>query len=240
MSTNRELLDGDGSVCVDVNDEAERRDLAREFKVNETNISKKYYAEYHVPERGKADLDAAVALACKKAGRTMISINELRNAISTLMEANVIPRRDDESSWEKLTTPPPPPEPEVERDVHGHPLSEAQKIWKGYREWTEAHSCDEARQRAKSDAGYANYHRKTVEQQFEAVKSSGGAVRLNDGGTSSKKAGPSLEAWARLYLAESCEHLKPKGGFVEIAGEKCKWEDFLMLQSAAKAKGLIG
>jgi hypothetical protein len=237
--SNREMLDADGFIIVDLSQGSEAKDMAVEF-LQSSEVGRKYKAEYYVKERSDADFEAAVSLAQKRAKRDEISVNELTKAFTTLMEANVIPKRG-EPSWTRLSTPPPPPEPEVERDVRGRPLSEAQRTWRAYRIWTDEHSCDEARQRMKVDAGYADYHRKTAEQQFEAVKSSGGAELLNATPEDPRKSGPALLEFARLYMKEPAENIsRPRAGFVTLNGEQIDWPSFCELQAAAKAKGLIG
>lgn len=58
------------------------------------------------------------------------------------------------------------------------PLTGSQKAWSEYRQWSETHSSNECRARARTDAGYAAFMRKNLEREF-VVEVGDAAVNLN-------------------------------------------------------------
>jgi len=232
---NREMLDSEGFIVVDINEGRELSDMVHEFLQTETGQD--YKANYYTKERSDADLGAAIELAQKKAKREQISVNELTKAFAKLMAINAIPRRG-ESSWVKLTTPPAPPEPVVEIDKNGRPLTPAQLQWREYRQWSDEHSVEECRQRARSDALFGTYWRNQAEQQFAATAPGDAVVPVGEP-EKHTRAGVALSTFAQQYLKASTASLKPINGLVHLGDEAVPVETFNALLVRARNTGLI-
>jgi len=99
------------------------------------------------------------------------------------------------------------PEPEVPRDKNGNPLSESQLRWSEYRQFSESHSMQECRNRARIDAGFASFMRKNLER--EASGGVGDAVEnLNQRQQVSASPAEALVAWAAEYHRTPTEKLR--------------------------------
>jgi len=239
--------DRDGFFLLDLEDPIELKDAVKEFLQTETGH--KYKAEYYVKERSDDDLQAALDLARKKTRRQNISVNELRTAFEFLMQANVIARREKESSWQKLSAPPAPPEPEVPLDRNGHQLSASQLRWREFRIFVEGDkeqgikpaSMQEVNKRKRTDPEFRNFVEKNWERQLsESQKTVPDAiVPLNERTKDGRTVDPSLLEFAKLYLKEPIENLKPKNGFVTLGGRQITWTNFVLSQQSAAAAGLI-
>jgi hypothetical protein len=249
MSNNRQALDADGYIIVDLNEGNEIKDMVKEFMSSETG--RKYRSGFYVKERSDDDLGAAIALAQKRAKRDEISVKELIQAFVTLMDANVIPRRsEDETNWQKLTAPPEPPDTRP-RDRNNKILSESQLKWRSFRIYCEGDkdqgilpaSMEEIKRRKREDPEFAVFYRKNWEQQLaESTKVNvpDAVVPANQRVKDGRKVSPELLSFAAAYTKTSVSQLSPKGGFVTLFdGKQMSWTDFTAKQKLAAEAGLI-
>src|SRR5207249_316265 len=150
-----------------------------------------------------------------------ISIDDMVRALSLLIKVKEIRPRDF-----KLNTPIEAPEPDTRpRDKNGKVLSFSQLAWKSMRAWAETHGAEECRRRARDDEEFGNFMRKNLEREFAASPVPDAVVPVLQ--PQGKKATPALIEFARKYYAEKSENLKPKAGFVTLAGEQLLHKDFV-------------
>jgi hypothetical protein len=103
----------------------------------------------------------------------------------------------------------PAPEPEVPRDKNGRPLSEAQIRWSEYRQFTETHSSQDCKNRAKADVGFASFLRTNLRREMTEGGVGDAVENLNARPEEPKeKATPELLSWVAEYNRSSAEHVR--------------------------------
>ncbi|SRR6266404_3045031 len=88
---------------------------------------------------------------------------------TVLAAGGVVTVRGERYEFETVPEPEVIVEPEVPTDRNGRPLTPAQISWSEYRTYSEEHSMEQCRQRAKTDAGYGSFFRKQYERQTGEV-----------------------------------------------------------------------
>jgi hypothetical protein len=127
---------------------------------------------------------------------------------------------------------PPPPEPKPRE------LSSSQKAWQEYRIFSESHSVNECRNRARIDSGFQNFMHKNYEREFAEQPVADGVVPV---GEVRKKIKPTaqLVEFAEKYKVEPTENLRPRGGAVKLAGALIPYSTFQDLVDRAASAGLL-
>ena len=126
------------------------------------------------------------------------------------------------------------------RDKNGKLLTESQRQWSEYRQFTETASMEEVNRRKCTDAGFASFVRKNYER--EAAQEIGDAVvpvGQSNAQQTSKQISGALVDFANAYRTEPSQNLFPKGGFVTLAGRRIPYSQFIDQVNAATAAGLI-
>jgi hypothetical protein len=200
---------------------------------NDTPIGQKYVAGDYVDKNGNDGYEVIVKAAVTIAGGPMISLPILTNALQLLIDSG-------ELRPKKFTKAAPLEEPVEDtrpRSRDGKLLTDSQLKWQEYRQWSETASSSEVNLRKQSDQGYAAYVRKMLEAEFEGV----GDGRVPAGAPQGKvvRASNELTQFAHSYNQEPSENLKPRGGFVLLAGEKIPYPRFLELVNAATNARLL-
>jgi hypothetical protein len=128
---------------------------------------------------------------------------------------------------------PPPPQPKPRE------LSSSQKAWQEYRIFSESHSVNECRNRARIDAGFQSFMHKNYEREFAEQPVADAVVPA---GVPTKKIKPTAELveFAEKYKVEPTENLRPRGGAVKLAGALISYSTFQDLVDRAASAGLLG
>lgn len=125
---------------------------------------------------------------------------------------------------------------EPERDSRGHVLGEPQKKWREYRQFSETHSSDECRNRARVDSDYASFRRLNFER--EAAETPRTKFPLAGQSPVKEKPAvtPELIAWAQEYRKTPVEKVRQ---LRSPAFNALGYEAYMKTQDTALAAGLI-
>src|SRR6266566_5576434 len=145
--------DSEGVIRFDARtDEDELVSALREvFKT--TDIGRDYFENYRTETSADDDANLMLNAAVRVAGGFQISVNDLAVALSLLIETGQIRPKNFKAAV-------PFAEPKIDtrpRDKNGDVLSESQIRWREYRQWSETHTMDQCRARAKSDEGFETF-----------------------------------------------------------------------------------
>ncbi|SRR6266480_2917876 len=224
--------DSQGTIRFDVADGDEALEAMNEI-MGGTDIGQLYVEEYLIAEKLADDVTKILKAAVRIAGSTQISVDDMARALSLLIKVKEIKPRNF-----KPSAPIEAPEPdERPRDKNGKVLSSSQLAWKSMREWAETHTAEECRRRAKEDAEFGNFMHKNLEREMNASRVSDSVEPI--GQPQGKKATSELVAFAQKYTKEPFNNLRPRGGYVSLAGEQIPYQVFLQHVDAATAAGLI-
>jgi hypothetical protein len=201
-----------------------------------TPIGESYKQNFYTEERGEEDLEKILRAAKLVVGGPNITVAAMTRGLELLIDSGEIQPKD--------FTPSTPLEEPVEdtrpRDKNGKLLNESQLRYKEYREFSERASMAEVNKRKQTDAGYASYIRKQLASEMnqpvgDAVIPEGQA---NAQRTSSQVSGD-LVNFVHAFRAELSQNLKPKGGYVTLAGRQIPYSHFIEQVDAATAAGLL-
>ncbi len=225
--------DSEGVIRFDARtDEDELVSALREvFKT--TDIGQDYFENYRTDATADSDANLMLNAAVRVAGGFQISVNDLAVALSLLIETGQIKPKNFKAAT-------PFAEPKIDnRPVgrDGKPLTDSQLKWREYRQWSESHSADQCRARAKDDEGYGSFMHKNLTREFAAPGVLDAVTPI--GQSQGAKRTPELLEFARKYNKEKTENLRPKGGYVVLDGRQLLHKDFVKTVDAAIAAGLI-
>jgi hypothetical protein len=198
-----------------------------------TEVGRDYKANYNTNATGAADyvkiLNAAVAIA----GGSFISEKHLQHALTLLIDSG-------ELRPKKVTPAAQLADPESDtrpRGRDGRILTESQIAWGEMSRFAETASMVDINRRKASDPAFANFVRKSLER--EMSQQIGDAVTPAGEPTTKTRANQELSEFAHKYNQEPSENLKPRGGFVLLAGEKIPYNLFLEQVNKATAARLL-
>ena len=212
-----------GEILYDL-DSAE--DWTEAFKdLLDTPIGQEYTA-ISDPETLKSDKNKiliAVATLNNRSDETgyYASLAQIVQALEKLMIRWRILRTAQEAT--PLPVPTAPVADTTPRDRNGNPLNASQLAWHEYRIWTDANNSNACRERARREPdGYGQFYHKNLEREFGAQQVGDAVVPA---GQSSRKQAPTQELrdFARSYLAERSENLRPKSGLITLAGRQLSY-----------------
>jgi hypothetical protein len=227
----------DGEFIFSV-DESEEFEGALKEVLATTEIGKKYRKEYFTKERGDEDaeklVDAALAVAKDTTGQPLISRPILERALTLLIDSGKIQPKNLQAAQQLE-------EPEADsrpRDRNGKLLTPQQIAWSEMTRFAAEATPDQIRQRRHTDSVFADYvrHNLRLEMQSQEV---GDAVVPAGKSTTKARASQELVAFAQKYTHEPTANLRPKGGYVTLAGDQIPWATFNDLLSRASAANLI-
>jgi len=197
-----------------------------------TDVGQDYFANYRTEATADSDANLVLNAAVRVAGGFQISVNDLAVALSLLIQSGQIRPKNFKAAT-------PFTEPKVDtrpKDKNGNVLSESQLRWSEYRKWSETHTMDQCRARAKSDEGFETFMHKNLEREFAASPVPDAVTPLLQ--PQGKKATQELIVFAKKYYSEKSENLKPKGGYVVLAGEQLLYKEFVTTVNQMIAMGL--
>ena len=221
----------DGEILYDL-DSAE--DWTEAFKdLLDTPIGQEY-VEISDPETLRSDKNKILVAVATLNNRTdetgyHASMAQIVQALEKLMIRWRILRTAQEA-----TPLPVPAAPTVETPR----LTGSQQAWHEFRVWSDSHSSSECKLRARSDEAYGNFYRKNLEREFGEQQVGDAVVPA---GQPSGRQAPTQELrdFARAYLVEKSENLRPKGGLVTLAGRQMSYTHLNTLVEQASAAGLL-
>jgi hypothetical protein len=129
-------------------------------------------------------------------------------------------------------------EAEVPRDRNGNPLSASQLAWKEFREFSETHSMQECRARARTDAAFGSFLRTNLEREAQGTESTQFRIAGQHPGSPDISGSTSeLIAFANEFRRTSMDQVRRlKSPTLNPLG----WEKYQKDLDAALAAGLIG
>ena len=222
----------DGIVRFDCQDEQEVVSALKEI-FNTTEIGKTYKKEFYVKDRGDDDFEKLVRAAIQIAGSDMISIGDLSHALTLLIDSGEIKPKN-------FTATQPLEEPVEDtrpRDRNGKLLTDAQIAWGEMARFAETASADAIRQRKNVDGKFREFVANNLRREMQGEI--GDAVIPAGQPTAKTRANQTLVDFARKYNAEPSQNLKPRGGFILLAGEQVPYSQFLELVNAATNARLL-
>lgn len=198
-----------------------------------TEIGREYIRSYHSDESFEQHFDLIRRTAIRVAGgNTSVTEDHTAHALYLLIQSGKI--KPVKAAAAPIEEPPADTRP---RDKNGKLLSEAQIAWGEMTRWANEHSSDECRARARNDEAFQKFMQTRLRQEMN--------VPIGDAvtpvGYVEKPVAASLDVrqFAYDYAHEKSENLRPKGGFVTIAGKPMPYAEFKIRVDAAIAAGLI-
>jgi hypothetical protein len=229
MSVQR---DSQGEIVFTTDEDKEIEGALKEI-FNTTEVGQGYKKNYYIKARCDEDYDKLVAAAIQITGGPFICGRHLQHALTLLIDSGEIKPKNftPAAKFEE------PEEDTRPRDRNGKLLSEAQIAWSSMRQFAETASMAEINRRKASDPEFANFVRKNLER--EMSQEIGDAVVPAGAPQSKARVNQTLVDFARKYNAEPSQNLKPRGGFILLAGEQVPYSQFLELVNAATNARLL-
>lgn len=216
-----------------IEDSLELTDALKEI-FNSTPVGQMFVKSYYSSENEELYTEKLIRAARIVSGSENVSTNDLVRGLTLLIDSGEIPPREAEEPVQLA-------EPEVDtrpRDRNGKLLSPQQIARSEYRQFAESASMAEINLRKQSDAGFANFVRKNLQR--EVNQPVGDAITpLGTNSVAPPPADRELAEFARNYLVEPSGNLKPKAGYVTLAGEQISWTIFQTLLARATNARLI-
>lgn len=215
------------------NDEGELKSAFKNI-LRTTDVGQRYKNDYASPDR--EDTETIVNLAQRFAGGVMVSEDHLVRALTALMDTNTIPRN---VAHVPAAAPTEPVVDTTPRDKNGKPLTAVQLKYREYREFAESASSAEITQRRRSDPdGFGAYVRSSLQQEMQE-RPVGDAVTAAGQPTSKTRVNAELASFVANYHKEPIANLRPRSGFVSLAGESLAYSKLQSLIARATDAGLL-
>ena len=125
-------------------------------------------------------------------------------------------------------------EPDVPRDKNGNVLSESQIRWSEYRQFSETHSMQECRNRARTNAGFASFMQKNYERESGQVAD--GVQNLNAKAPQAEQIPGNVKAFADNYRTMPTAEIRRQSRYDTNPGGA---KEFNFLRDEAIRLGLI-
>jgi hypothetical protein len=167
------------------------------------------------------------------------SVEDFQRLLHTVIAAGGIVRLSGEQyEFEVLPEPEQIVEPEVPRDRNGNVLSASQLAWKEFREFSETHSMQECRARARTDAAFGSFLRTNLEREAQGTESTQFRIAGQHPGSPDISGSTSeLIAFANEFRRTSMDQVRRlKSPTLNPLG----WDKYQKDLDAALAAGLIG
>ena len=198
-----------------------------------TEVGRDFINNYNTNATGETNytkiLNASVAIA----GGPMITEGILLHAITLLIDSGEI-RPKQVAPVATFD------EPEIDsrpRDKNGKLLSQAQISWGEMSRFAETASMADINRRKATDPQFASFVRTNLQR--EMAQEVGDAVTPAGAPQNKARVSNELSQFALAYNREPIANLRPKGGFVTLAGEQLPWAAFQDLLSRATAANLV-
>jgi hypothetical protein len=227
--------DSNHQILFNLNDDSECRDAFDSLRA-ETLIGQRYAAEFYDGDKDNKNRNKilrAVAMLFNL-DDDHASLSQLATALESVIRSGRI-RPLEEEDEEILEAPVVDTTP---RGKDGKPLSSSQLAWKEFREWSESHTSIECKARARSEEAYGKFYRTNLTREF-AAEQVGDAVSPAGQVAHTTQATQQLIQFVKDYNREPVTNLKPRAGFVTLAGEQMSWQLFQETLTKASAAGLL-
>ena len=221
--------DNTGIIEFDFDDAEDWKEAYAELLDTETG--QRYLTECEVSDKDPGRiLRAAMTLFHLDEENSWGTVEQLQTALSKLMLSGKIKPVETET----VAALPVPTAPVAETPR----LTGSQQAWHEYRVWSDSHSSSECRLRARSDEGYGNFFRKNLEREFGAQQVGDAVIPA---GQSSGRQAPTQELrdFARSYLTERSENLRPKSGLITLAGRQLSYAYLNEMVEKCSQAGLL-
>ena len=221
-----------GEVVFSLDDDYEIESALKHI-FNTTEVGQDYKKNYASMARIDEDYDKLVRAASQIAGGSFINEHHLLRALELLIAAG-------ELRPKKVTPAAQLAEPEEDkrpRDRNGKLLTESQIAWGEMARFAETASSDAIRQRKNVDGKFREFIATNLRREMQGEI--GDAVTPAGQPTTKARVSNELTDFAFKYNRESIANLRPKGGFVTLAGEQIPWATFNDLLSRATAANLV-
>jgi hypothetical protein len=222
----------DGQIVFHYDEDSDEVISALKEIFNDKPIGQKYVAGDYVDKNGNDGYEAITKAAVTIAGGPYISVPILTHALQLLIDCGEL-RPKNFKPAKQIS------EPEVDtrpRSKDGKILTSQQIQWGEFRRFAEQASMSEINLRKQSDSEFANFIRKSLER--EMAQEIGDRVEPAGQATTKARVSNELTQFALAYGKEPIANLRPKGGFVTLAGEQIPWATFNDLLSRASAANL--
>jgi hypothetical protein len=223
----------EGDVTFEIDDRDELVSTLKEI-LTSTDIGQTYNKLYYVKERGDDDAAKMIAASQQIAGGPNISIRHLTRALELLIDSGELQPRNIAQAVQLIE----PEEDKRPRDKNGKLLTQAQLDWSEMTTFAQTATPDAIRQRKYVDGKFREFIQTNLRREM-AETTVGDAVTPAGQPTTKAKASKELVDFAHKYIHEPTANLRPKGGFVSLAGESMTWAAFNDLLSRASAANLL-
>lgn len=198
-----------------------------------TEIGRQYLKEYYDQETFEEQFDLIRSTTLRvTGGNVSVDEDDIARALYLLITAGHIkPRKAAAAPYEEAPVDTRP------RDKNGKLLTAAQIAWGEMTRWANEHSSDECRKRTQTDEVFKNFMQTRLRQEMNVPI--GDAVEAIGTVKSPVAASADIRQFALDYTKESSENLRPKGGFVTIAGKQMPYAEFKRKVDEAIASRLI-
>jgi hypothetical protein len=229
MSVQR---DNHGEIVFTTDEDKEIEGALKEI-FNTTEVGQDYKKNYYIKARCDEDYDRLVAAAIQIAGGPFICGRHLQHALTLLIDSGEIKPKNftPAAKFEE------PEEDTRPRDHNGKLLTDAQIAWGEMARFAETASADAIRQRKNVDGKFREFVANNLRREMQGEI--GDAVVPAGQPTAKTRANQTLVDFACKYNAEPSQNLKPRGGFILLAGEQVPYSQFLELVNAATNARLL-
>jgi hypothetical protein len=223
----------DGEITFTVDDQEEVVGALKEI-FRTTEVGKLYQKEFYTKERGDEDAEKILGAAIQIAGGSNISSRHMMHALTLLTDSGELKPKNLVQTAQLEE----PEEDTRPRDRNGKLLTPQQIAWGEMTRFAETATPDAIRQRRHTDSVFADFVRINLRHEMQE-QPVGDAVTLAGQPTTKARPSKEVEAFAQKFLVEPSANLRPKGGFVSLAGENIPWNIFQDLLNKATAAGAI-
>jgi hypothetical protein len=222
-----------GDITFTIDD---REELVSSFKeiFATTDVGRDYKTNYYTKDRADSDAARIVGAAQQIAGGSNISVRHLTRALELLISAGEIQPKNITQSTQLEEE----PEDLRPRDRNGKLLTPQQIAWSEMTTFANTATPDAIRQRRHTDQVFAEFVRTNLRREM-AETAVGDAVVPAGQSENKSRATQELVAFAHKFNHEPSANLRPKGGYVMLAGEQMPWSTFNDLLSKATAARLL-
>ena len=216
-----------------VNDDVEVGDALKE--ILQTSLGEEYKRDYYSKAAGEQHLAKILNAAQLIAGGPQITVGNMSHALRLLLDSGEIQPREIEFEAE-LAEPEPDTRP---RTRDGKLMTQAQIQWSEFRQFSETASTKDIAERKRIDPAFASFVRKNLEREMTGGGVADAVTPAGQSKLPRHDASNELAAFARAYLTEPTNNLKPRNGLVTLGGQPMTWTRFNELLNKATEAHLI-
>jgi hypothetical protein len=223
----------DGDITFTIDDREELVSSIKEL-LTSTAIGQLYNKEFYVKERADDDCTKMVAAAMQITGGPAITTRSLERALELLIDSGEIQPKNVSQSTQLE-------EPEEDlrpRDRNGKLLTPQQIAWSEMTTFAQTATPDAIRQRKYVDGKFREFIQTNLRREMQE-QPVGDAVTPAGQPTTKARASQELVDFAHKFSHEPSANLRPKGGYVTLAGETISWAVFNDLLNKATAARLL-